>query len=47
VRFVPLAGKRAGVVLLTRPGQGNPALTFFRAALLDALTTSLDGFERD
>jgi len=47
VRFVPLARERAGIVLLIRPGPVNPALTFFRAALVDALTTSLDGFERN
>ncbi|KWX57327.1 LysR family transcriptional regulator [Mycobacterium sp. NAZ190054] len=45
VRFVPLAGERAGIVLLTRHGATNPALTLFRDALLDALTYSLDGFE--
>jgi DNA-binding transcriptional LysR family regulator len=47
VRFVPLAGERAGIVLLTRPGPVNPGLTFFRAALLDTLTDSLEGFQRD
>jgi DNA-binding transcriptional LysR family regulator len=47
VRFVPVVGERAGIVLLTRPQPVNPALTFFRAALLDALTESLDGFQQD
>jgi DNA-binding transcriptional LysR family regulator len=46
-RFVPLAGERAGIVLLTRHGATNPALAFFRDALLDALSQSLEGFERD
>lgn len=46
VRFVPLAGERAGIVLLTRRDATNPALASFRTALLDALTQSLDGFER-
>lgn len=45
VRFVPLAGERAGIVLLTRPGPVNPAVVTFRAAVLDALNDSLDGFE--
>ena len=45
VRFVPLSGERAGVVLLTRRGPVNPALVPFRAAVLDALNTSLAGFE--
>jgi DNA-binding transcriptional LysR family regulator len=45
VRFVPLAGERAGIVLLTRPGPVNPAVPLFRAALLDALADSLSGFE--
>ena len=45
VRFVPLEGERADVVLLTRPGPANPALTPFRAAVLDALTSSLAGFD--
>ncbi len=44
VRFVPLAGERAGIVLLTRPGPVHPAAVPFRAAVLDALN-SLDGFE--
>jgi DNA-binding transcriptional LysR family regulator len=47
VRFVPLAGERAGIVLLTRPGPLNPAVAHFRAALLIALTESLEGFERE
>jgi DNA-binding transcriptional LysR family regulator len=45
VRFVPLAGERAGIVLLTRPGPVSPAVIPFRAAVLDALNDSLDGFE--
>ena len=45
VRFVPLDGERAGIVLLTRRGPVNPALTPFRAAVLDALNQSLDGFD--
>lgn len=45
VRFVPLDGERAGIVLLTRHGPVNPALTPFRAAVLDALNQSLDGFD--
>jgi DNA-binding transcriptional LysR family regulator len=47
VRFVPLAGERAGIVLLTRPGPAHPAVARFRAAMLDALTAALDGFEPD
>lgn len=45
VRFVPLDGERAGIVLLTRRGPVNPALPPFRAAVLDALTASLAGFD--
>lgn len=45
VRFVPLDGERAGIVLLTRHGPANRALTPFRATVLDALNTSLAGFE--
>lgn len=45
VRFIPLDGERAGIVLLTRPGQPGPALQEFRRTALDALTASLDGFE--
>ena len=45
VRFVPLAGERAGIVLLTRPGPASPAIIPFRAAVLNALNDSLDGFE--
>jgi DNA-binding transcriptional LysR family regulator len=44
VRFVPLAGERAGIVLLTRPGPVNPAVTPFRALVLDALNASLADF---
>ncbi|ASR39248.1 LysR family transcriptional regulator [Prauserella marina] len=44
VRFVPLEGERAAIVLLTRPGPASPALGPFRAAVLDALTQSLAGF---
>lgn len=47
VRFVPLVGERAGIVLLTRPNPANPALSFFRAAVLAALTESLEGFQVD
>jgi DNA-binding transcriptional LysR family regulator len=47
VRFVPLLGERAGIVLLTRPGPVSPALPIFRAALLDALTGSLEGFQQN
>jgi DNA-binding transcriptional LysR family regulator len=46
VRFVPLAGERAGIVLLTRHGAANPAIELFRHSLLDALTFSLKGFQR-
>ena len=42
---MPLAGERASIVLLTRLGPGNPALTAFRATVVGALTASLDGFE--
>lgn len=45
VRFVPLDGERAGIVLLARHGPLNPALRPFRATVLDALTTSLAGFD--
>ncbi|MEU3271257.1 LysR family transcriptional regulator [Saccharomonospora sp. NPDC006951] len=45
VRFVPLEGERAAIVLLTRHGPANPALEPFRAAVLDVLGTSLPGFE--
>lgn len=45
VRFVPLEGERAGIVLLTRRGPVNPALIPLRAAVLDALNSSLAGFE--
>jgi DNA-binding transcriptional LysR family regulator len=45
VRFVPLAGERAGIVLLTKPGATHPALPLLREAVLEALTGSLDGFE--
>jgi DNA-binding transcriptional LysR family regulator len=47
VRFVPLDGERAGIVLLTRHGPANPALAPFRAVALDALRTSLAGFRPD
>ena len=33
VTFVPLAGERAEIVLLTRPGAANPALPALRASL--------------
>lgn len=35
VTFVPLAGERAQVVLVTRPGPANPALRALREALAD------------
>jgi DNA-binding transcriptional LysR family regulator len=35
VAFVPLAGERAEVVLVTRPGTANPALRALREALAD------------
>jgi DNA-binding transcriptional LysR family regulator len=44
VRYVTLTGERAAIVLLTRPGQRNPALAGFRATALDALSASLDTF---
>jgi DNA-binding transcriptional LysR family regulator len=44
VRFVPLEGERAGIVLLTRHGPRNPALSPFRETVLDALNASLAGF---
>jgi DNA-binding transcriptional LysR family regulator len=46
VRFVPLEGERAGIVLLTRPGPANPAIAPFRAVVLDALNTFLVDFTR-
>jgi DNA-binding transcriptional LysR family regulator len=45
VRFVPLVGERAGIVLLIRRGPANPALPLFRATVLDALNQSLAGFD--
>ena len=45
VRFVPLVGERAGIVMLTRRGPVNPALRPFRATVLDALNASLAGFQ--
>jgi DNA-binding transcriptional LysR family regulator len=35
VAFVPLTGERAEVVLVTRPGAGNPALRVLRDALAE------------
>jgi DNA-binding transcriptional LysR family regulator len=45
VRFVPLDGERADIVLLYRHGATHPALRPLRDAVLDALSTSLAGFE--
>lgn len=45
VRFVRLDGERADIVLLTQRRPVNPALTPFRAVVLDALTESIDGFQ--
>lgn len=45
VCFVPLEDERADIVLLIRNGPQAPAIAPFRAAVLDALTTSLEGFE--
>jgi hypothetical protein len=47
VRFVPLDGERAGIVLLSRRGASNPALAPFRAVVVDALHASLAGFRPD
>jgi DNA-binding transcriptional LysR family regulator len=44
VRYVPLEGERAGIVLLTRNGPASPALAPFRAVVVDALSSSLAGF---
>jgi DNA-binding transcriptional LysR family regulator len=44
VRFVPLDGERAGIVVLSRRERINPALASFRAVVMDALHTSLAGF---
>lgn len=45
VRYVPLDGERAAIVVLTRHGPHNPALGAFRGSVLRALNDSLAGFE--
>jgi DNA-binding transcriptional LysR family regulator len=45
VRFVELQDERAPIVLITRPGDANPAIDRLHAVVLDALHETLPGFE--
>ena len=45
VRFIELQDERAPIVLITRPGDTNPAVDRVHAVVLDALHETLPGFQ--